>query len=74
MVCTLSVGFFIGDIASGSPRDRPPLVSYAATSAVIPHVRLCTVLPRNRRPRLSCKHTTSLSHSRYALEGGSHNV
>jgi hypothetical protein len=58
MVCLLFVGSFIGDIAS----------------ALIPHLRLCTALPRNPRRSLSFKHTTSLSHSRYALEEGSHNV
>ena len=73
MVCLLSVGSFIGDMASGSPRDLQPLgspkfrlppvpyatpsVPDAAASAVIPHLRLCAACPRNPRRSLSFKHT-----------------
>jgi hypothetical protein len=74
MVCLLSEGSFIGDIASGSPRDLRPLVPYAAASAMIPRVRLCTVRPRNPRRSLSCKVTALLFQTRCAPRKGSHKV
>jgi hypothetical protein len=58
MVCLLCVGSFIGD----------------AAPAVIPHLRLGTVIPRNPRFRHSGKHTASFFGQRCAHYEGSHKV
>jgi len=58
MVGLLFVGSLIGD----------------AASAVIPHLRRCTALPRNPRSDHSFKHTAFPFRTRCASKKGSHKV